>query len=184
MEALRVIAFTGMPFSGKSEAVKIAKNLKIPVVRMGDLVWEEVKRRGLQINDKNVGFVANEMREKYGADIWAKKTVEKVKSFKQSSLVVIDGVRNSKEMKTFQDELGQDFVLVAVEVDDTVRYERAFSRNRVDDSKDLDKIKQRDNREKSWGIEQVMNKADITISNNDDFPGFQKKVKKFVLQLL
>ncbi len=181
---MRVIAFTGMPFSGKSEAVKIAKNLKIPVVRMGDLVWEEVKRRELQINDKNVGFVASEMRETYGSDIWAKKTVEKVRSFKQNSLIVIDGVRNSTEMKTFQDEIGKDFVLVAIKVDDTVRYERAFSRNRADDSKDLNKIKQRDNREKSWGIEKVMNKADITISNNDDLSGFQKKVKKIMLQLL
>jgi len=179
-----VIAFSGMPFSGKSEAVKIAKDLKIPVVRMGDLVWEEVQRRELRINDENVGFVANEMREKNGADIWARKTVEKVKSFDQCSLVIIDGVRNADEMKTFQDELGQHFVLIAVDVKDDIRHERALLRNRADDSNDLDKIKKRDMREKSWGIENVMNKADVTISNNNDLIEFQKKVRKLLLKLI
>lgn len=181
---MKVIAFSGMPFSGKSEAVKIAKDLKIPVVRMGDLVWEEVQRRELRINDENVGFVANEMREKNGADIWARKTVEKVESFDQCSLVIIDGVRNADEMKTFQDELGQDFVLIAVDVKDDIRHERALLRNRADDSNDLDKIKKRDMREKSWGIENVMNKADVTISNNNDLIEFQKKVRKLLLKLI
>ncbi|HEC81032.1 MAG TPA: hypothetical protein ENI42_01220, partial [Thermoplasmatales archaeon] len=38
---MKTIAFTGMPGSGKTEAVKIAKELEIPVIRMGDCVWEE-----------------------------------------------------------------------------------------------------------------------------------------------
>ena len=68
---MKIIAFTGMPFSGKSEAVEIAKKLGIPVVRMGDMVWDEVKKQGLEINDGNVGFIANKMRESHGMDIWA-----------------------------------------------------------------------------------------------------------------
>jgi dephospho-CoA kinase len=151
---------------------------------MGELIWNEVKERGLQINDENVGFIANEMREKHGSDIWAKKTVEKVRSFDECSLVVIDGVRNSEEMKTFQDELGHDFVLVAVDAKDDIRYERALLRNRADDSKNLDKIKERDQRERAWGIKKIMCKADYIISNNDDLPGFQKKIKELMLTLI
>ena len=77
---MKIIAFAGMPFSGKSEAVRIAKEKNIPVIRMGDMVWDEVKKRGLELNDKNVGTIANEMRQKHGKDIWAKKTIERVKS--------------------------------------------------------------------------------------------------------
>ena len=33
---MQVLAFAGMPFSGKSEAVKIAKEMDIPIIRMGE----------------------------------------------------------------------------------------------------------------------------------------------------
>ena len=69
---MRIIAFAGMPFSGKSEAVQIAKDSNIPVVRMGDAVWNEVEKQGLELNDKNVGMIAEKMRKDHGMDIWAK----------------------------------------------------------------------------------------------------------------
>ena len=58
-----------MPFSGKTEAVKIAKTLNFPIIRIGDLVWDEVIYHGLKLNDENVGKIANQMREKFGKDI-------------------------------------------------------------------------------------------------------------------
>ena len=61
---MKILAFTGMPASGKSVAVEIAKEKNIPVIRMGDAVWFETKKQGLLLNDKNVGKVANDMREK------------------------------------------------------------------------------------------------------------------------
>jgi len=44
---MKLIAFVGMPASGKSEASAVVRSLKIPVVSMGDEVREEAKRRGL-----------------------------------------------------------------------------------------------------------------------------------------
>ena len=82
---MKIIAFTGMPASGKSEAVQLAKDKGIPVIRMGDLVWEETKRQGKPLNDKNVGSVASNMRKEHGMDVWAKRTVEKIHSLKKSS---------------------------------------------------------------------------------------------------
>ena len=76
---MKILAFTGMPFSGKTEAVKLAKNRGIPIIRMGDMIWREVKNQGLELSDKNVGIVASKMREKFGKNIWAKKTLEEIK---------------------------------------------------------------------------------------------------------
>ena len=98
VKKLKTIAFAGMPFSGKSEAVKIAKDLKIPVIRMGDMIWEETKKQGLELNDKNVGTIANNMRKNHGMNIWAKKTLEKIKSIKDTKLLFIDGIRNIEEI--------------------------------------------------------------------------------------
>lgn len=181
---MKVIAFTGMPFSGKSEAVHIANKMDIPIIRMGDLVWDEVKNRGLPLNDTTVGRIASDMRKKYGNDIWAQKTMQKMTSLSDASIVTIDGVRNHEEIKTFKKMLGEDFVLVAITVKDDIRFERALKRKRVDDSTNPKKIKERDKRELSWGIQTAIQSADIIISNNESLQKFQKKVEKIMLSLI
>ena len=167
-----------MPFSGKSEAVKIAKEKKIPIIRMGDIVWEETKKMGLILNDKNVGEIANNMRKKHGMDIWAIKTIEKIKNIKNTDILVIDGVRNLEEIETFKRNLGNDFLLVAIQVKNELRYHRAMNRNRKDDSKDLARIKERDNREISWGLNTVIASADVIISNEGSLLELQNKIKQ------
>ncbi len=173
---MKIIAFTGMPASGKSESVQLAKDKGIPVIRMGDLVWEETKRRGKQLDDKNVGDVAHSMREKHGMDIWAKRTVEKIRSLKQSPLLVIDGVRNVEEIEYFKKELGMDFLIIAIDAPDELRRKRAISRGRTDDSKNLKDLEERDKREIRWGLQKVIADADIVIPNNGSLEDFKKQV--------
>ncbi len=175
---MKIIAFAGMPFSGKSEAVKIAKEQNIPVIRMGDMVWEETKKQGLELNDKNVGTIANNMRKEHGMDVWAKKTIDKIKKIKNTNILVIDGVRNLQEVETFKRKLGDDFLLVAIQVSDELRYKRAMNRGREDDSKDLTKIKERDNREIGWGLNTVIASADIIISNEGELEELHNKIKQ------
>ena len=169
-----------MPFSGKSEAVQIAKDIGIPVFRMGEMVWDEVKKRGLEINDENVGAIANQMREKYGKDIWAKRTIEKIKSMKNVESVIIDGIRNTEEISAFKRELKGNFTVVAVEVPDELRHRRALNRGRKDDSKNLEKIKERDKREIGWGIDTVIASADIVISNAGNIEDFRNKIREIL----
>ena len=167
-----------MPFSGKTEAVKIAKDKGIPIVRMGDMVWDEVKKRGLELNDQNVGFVANEMREKHGMHIWAKRTIEKIKTMNYEGFLVIDGLRNVEEIDIFKKELGEKFIVIAIEVSDKTRYGRAMIRSRRDDSKDIEKVKERDRRENRWGLAEVVASADIVISNEKDIESFRGEIRK------
>jgi dephospho-CoA kinase len=180
---MKVIAFTGMPFSGKTEAVEIAKNMGIPVVRMGDSVWGEVRKRGLKLNDENVGKIADEMRKKHGKEIWARRTLEKIKSKENKRSIVIDGIRNIEEIEVFKKGLGQDFVVIAVEASSETRKKRAFGRDRIDDSKDINLIKKRDQRELSWGLGLVIASADIVASNEGNIDEFRKEIKKILAEI-
>jgi dephospho-CoA kinase len=182
-ETLKMLAFTGMPASGKSVAVQIAKENNIPVVRMGDAVWDETKKQGLKLNDKNVGKVANDMREKHGKDIWAQKTIEKIKLLHKTDNLVIDGIRNREEIDFFKKELGSDFVVIAIHASDETRKKRVLARGRKDDSKEIKDIEERDRRELGWGLGEVIISADITILNEGSIDEFRRKVKK-VLQKL
>ena len=175
---MKIIAFAGMSFSGKSEAVQIAKDSNIPVVRMGDAVWDEVKSRGLELNDKNVGMIADKMRKDHGMDIWARRTLDKIKLLNKSNVVVIDGIRNVEEIDRFKKELGRDFVVIAIDAPDETRYKRALSRGRKDDSRDLEKIKERDKRELRWGLDVVIASAGIVIFNEGNIDDFRNKIRK------
>jgi dephospho-CoA kinase len=179
---MKIIAFTGMPFSGKSEAVKVAKRMKIPTVRMGDTVWEEVKKQGLVIVDENVAKVASDMRKKFGKEIWAKKTYEKVRLLENEEMIIIDGIRNIEEIDFFKSKLGENFLLVSVNCTDETRHQRAFSRNREDDSIEINRILKRDHRELDWGIDTVIKSADKTITNEGSIENLQKAIEDIILE--
>ena len=174
---MRVLGFTGMPGSGKSEAMEVAKARGHPVVRMGDLIWEEVDRQGLPRDAKHVGQVANGMRDSHGKDVWAKRTAERVRAIASGRLVLIDGIRSQEEVETLRRELGHDFLLVAIHTDPDHRFERMVRRGRPDDSKDVKVLKERDEREMTWGIARTIALADEMLVNDSTLEAFRDRVK-------
>jgi len=177
---MKILAFTGMPCSGKSVAVQIAKEKNFLVLRMGDEVWHETKNQGLPLNDKNVGFVANEMRKKHGKDIWAKKTLEKINLNVDEDVIVIDGLRNSEEVDFFKKNLGNNFIIIAILASDELRKKRVIERKRADDSTDIKDLEIRDKRELSWGLGDVIYNADIKILNEGSIDEFIDKINKIL----
>jgi dephospho-CoA kinase len=156
----------------------VAKARGIPVVRMGDMIWEEVERRGLPRDAKHVGEVANAMRQSHGKDIWAHRTVERVRKVVsgEHGLVLIDGIRNFEEVDAFRRDLGHDFLLVAIHTDPDHRFDRMKKRARADDSQDENVLKARDEREMTWGIARTIALADEMLVNDSTLESFRKKV--------
>ncbi|HEC89768.1 MAG TPA: dephospho-CoA kinase [Thermoplasmatales archaeon] len=188
---VKIIAFTGMPWSGKTEAVAVAREMNLPVFRMGDLVWEEVERQGLSVDAETVGRIANEMREKYSGDIWARRTCDKIKSMVDkmgsytesrdfNNIIIIDGVRSLDEVNYFKKFFGEDFIIIAIIASDEIRRQRALTRNRKDDADNILDIKKRDEREIKWGLPSVIEDADYVIRNEDTLKSFQIKIRKLL----
>ncbi len=166
-----------MPGSGKSEAMEVAKARGHPVVRMGDLIWEEVDRQGLPRDAKHVGQVANGMRETHGKDVWAKRTAQRVREIAAGhEMVLIDGIRSQEEVETLRREIGHDFLLVAIHTDPDHRFQRMIQRGRADDSKDPKVLKARDEREMTWGIARTIALADEMLVNDSTLEAFRDRV--------
>lgn len=178
---VRVVAFTGMPGSGKSEAVAVARDRGAPVVVMGDLVREEVARRGVGPEDPSVGRVATDVRQADGMDAWAARTVERiVADHADEELVVVDGVRNWEEVDRFREELGDDFHLVAITSSPEERLDRLTRRGREDDPADESEARARDEREMGWGIARAIAMADSTLTNAGSLAEFKERVGRFL----
>jgi dephospho-CoA kinase len=173
---VRVVGFTGMPGSGKSMAAQVARDAGVPVLRMGDCVWDEVRARGFALSDDNVGRVAQEMRAKHGPGIWAERTLEKIRGL-HANRVAIDGIRSLAEVDAFHKELGRDFVLVAIVASPATRHARLLARAREDEAGSEEAARQRDQRELAWGVGAVIALADVVLLNEvADEATFQRRV--------
>ncbi len=174
---MKIIAFVGMPGSGKSEAASIARRLNIPIVNMGDVVREEAARRNLPPTDENLGGIGSALRREEGMDAIARRCVPRVRSLK-SRVVVVDGTRNIEEINHFKKQFGDDFKLVAIHTPFDLRFERIKKRFRSDDMCNIEELKKRDEREKGWGLDKAIENADMTIENTHSLEEFQKEIEK------
>jgi dephospho-CoA kinase len=164
-----------MPGSGKTTISEFVREMKIPVIAMGDVVREEAKVRGIEPTPKNLGKLMIEMREKMGANIIAKKCMEKIKEL-NSKIILVEGVRSLEEIEEFK-KIG-DVKVVAVHSSPKTRYERLFRRGRCDDPKSWEEFKERDLRELDVGIGKVISLADEIIINEGTIEDLKENTLK------
>lgn len=163
-----------MPAAGKEEFQTVAAQEGYVIVRMGDVVREEARRRGLPITDRAVGGMAHAEREEHGAAVWAERTIPHV----THDRVCIDGLRSPAELTVFRKAFGRGLVVFAVVASPRLRWERVQRRRREDDATTWEEFQKRDARERGWGLEEVIRAADVTIVNEDTLDAFYETVRK------
>jgi dephospho-CoA kinase len=180
---MRIMAFVGMPASGKGEAAAVAKELGYPVVNMGDVIREEVHGLGLEPTDKNLGSTGTRLRQEEGLSAIARRCVMKLRNL-TSGAAVVDGVRNIEEVHLFKGEFGSDFLLINVQSSTEDRLARIRKRGRADDKlMDEERLRIRDERELGWGMGESIKNADLTIVNDGTVDQLREKIKKIIEEL-
>ncbi len=177
---MKLIAFVGMPASGKSEAAAIARSFNIPVINMGDVVRKETAKRGLPPTDENVGGTGTALRREEGMDAVAKRCVPFIPN---SPVVVVDGIRNIEEINYFKKTFGGDFKLIAIHTPFDERFQRVKKRYRSDDMGSMEELKRRDEREKGWGLHSAIEMADVKIDNTGTIEEFRKRIEKLLKEI-
>jgi len=176
-----VIGVVGLPASGKGEFSKIAERLGIPVVVMGDVIRNAVKKAGLPPTDANLGAMANRLRADGGMDAIANLCVAEIKE-KSASLVLVDGIRGDAEVRVFRQNF-PGFCLIAIETLFEKRLERLCERKRSDDVGSADGLRTRDVRELGWGLGNALKLADIRINNDGSLDTFTTQVTDLLTRM-
>ena len=172
---MKVIGVVGLPASGKGEFSKIASAMGIPVIVMGDVIRNTVKKAGLEPTDANLGAIANKLRADRGMDAIANLCIAASEE-QHAPLVVVDGIRGDAEVGVFRKHFPA-FVLIGIDSSFENRLKRLGTRGRSDDIGSADALRARDERECSWGLKEALKHADIHITNDDELELYAERVR-------
>ncbi len=174
----KAYGIVGMPGSGKSEIVKVGKEMNIPIVVMGDAIRDDLTEKGIEITPENMGKYALKIRKENGMDVVAKKTFKKI-SNKSINKLIIEGLRNYEEVEYFKSHI-ENFFIIAVHASPKTRFVRLQKRKREDDSIKWEVFLDRDKREINFGISKLIALADFMIINEGELNLAQEKFKEIL----
>ena len=179
---MKVVAVVGMPGSGKSEVARVFEQNGFTRVRFGAITDEEVKKRGLELNEKNERDVREQLRQEHGMAAYAKLNLPKINSALKKSDVVIDGLYSWEEYNFLKDHYKNNFSVIAVWASPQTRYARLAGRaNRPltaaeAASRDRAEI---ENTNKGGPIAM----ADFTVTNESTLEDLRQQVRKTIARL-
>src|SRR5207253_786357 len=125
-----------------------------------------------------------ELRQRYGANVLAERTLAKIEDDKH---YIIDSIRNPAEVNAFR--AAKHFKLIRVEAPPEVRFQRILNRRRPGDPTSMDEFVALDNRE-AEGEETAQNLlkvellADYTLVNDDGLEKLYRKIDELLRTLL
>ena len=173
-----IIGITGLARSGKNTAAEYLSSLYgFKVFTPSDVIKTELMRRGIVISKENISKLGDLMREEFGRNVIAVKTLEKASNFPK---VAITGIRSPEEVKYFRYEADK-FYLLCIEA----KEDKRFSRRSKADPQFRSAFFERDNRDiENKGLGKVIEKADYVIKNNHTKNNLYKKVDEFLKKVV
>lgn len=129
MENRKIIAVLGLSGSGKTEVINyLMEKHGWPKVYFGEVTFDEVKRRGLEINEKNERLVREGLRAKFGKLHYADKVIEKIENIQDSRVVLVESLYMWDEYLKFKEKFGNNFLTFAVYASPKTRHQRLSNR--------------------------------------------------------
>ncbi|MEM7818659.1 MAG: AAA family ATPase [Candidatus Aenigmatarchaeota archaeon] len=181
----KVVGITGTIASGKDTVKKILQSkFNCYTVSLSSIIKAELeKKKNKNFSRKNLQDLGNELRKKYGTHILAMLAVEYLQRDKE--LIIIDGIRNPGEVDFLRKKFGNKFVLIGVDANPEIRFERIKKRGNDSDPKtweeflEIDKRDQGEN-EPEYGqkTKECLEKADFLIINDSTLEDLEKKVNE------
>ena len=179
IRVMRVVSIVGMPGAGKSEIAGAFEKNGFIRIRFGDATDEEIKKRGLELNEENERRIREFLRKENGMSAYARLNLPRIDSALKYSDVVIDGLYSWEEYTFLKAHFGEGFCVVAVWSPPGIRYSRLTAR--ANRRLTLEEAASRDRAE----IENV-NKggpiamADFTIINESSLEDVKKEAGRII----
>lgn len=181
-----IVGVVGRNGSGKDEIVKRLKaKYDVPLMSTGDITREIAKESGIEPNRDNLHKITQECWAKYGREYYpgriAKKVIEN-----EWKIAGWTGIRPPSDVKIIKQFLGNNFILVNVEITDIrVRFERLAKRGEERDAKVYeDFLEQERSENEIFQLDETISMANYSILNDGTLADLHKEIDKFAEDVL
>jgi len=174
----RIISIVGMTGSGKTDASNFLREKGLAYVRFGDLTMDELKRRGLEVNEKNERLVRESLRKEHGMEAFAKLNINKLEEALKHGNVIADGLYSWEEYLLLKEKFGERLILLAIYASPKTRAARLGMRKIRPLSKEETASRDKAEIENSHKAGPIAI-ADYTIVNEDNLETLKESVEWF-----
>jgi dCMP deaminase len=175
-----IIGLSGTNSSGKDTVAEYLQGAGFTVVSLSDILRDEMRKRGIEINRENMIETGNLLEEEWGAGSLAKIAI---KEYGNKRKLVISSIRKPAEIDFLKKN--PDFKFIFVDAPIEMRYERILKRKREGEEKiTLEEFKRQEEIEMSGQSSQNLGyckeKADLILINDKTVEELLAKVKTII----
>lgn len=125
-----IIAFVGMPGSGKSTAVEYLSSKGFPKVYFGGVIYDAMREAGIEITPESQTMFREEIREKEGKDFVAQKIVTQINNLIDAGqhTIIADGLYTWTEFKILKRAFPGELTVIAILAPRNIRHRRLSQR--------------------------------------------------------
>jgi len=179
---MRILCIVGMPASGKTIISDKVKQLGIFTLTTGDIVREEMQRKGIIYTENNERKISKWFY-KNNRELM-RRIIDKITEANNPDPIVIEGFRSPKQIQELKDRLhGEEISILAVHTSPEIRWKREKERRRYH-GEGYRNIKERDKMEIEMGLPELIIMADHMLVNNLSLSDFRKTVKDKLIEVL
>jgi dCMP deaminase len=180
-----IIGLTGTNASGKGEVAEFLKSRGFEFQSLSDEIRDEIRSRGRGITREELIEVGRELRSRFGPGVLAERVLRRLEPHHN---YVVDSIRNPLEVDVLRRR--KDFVLMAVEADEQVRFERSLCRGRESAPETLEQFVAEEARELDSAdpaAQQLLatrRLADVVVDNNGTVDELRRRLSELVPRLM
>lgn len=181
-----LLGITGTDGAGKGTVVEYLVTNKGFVHYSARAIWEEeFQKRGMESNRANMRLIANQLRSEHGDDFLVTYYLQKLQE-EQPENAIIESIRAKAEAETLKQH---DGILLAVDADQKVRYQRITARGSSSDHVSFEEFAAHEKMEMNdpdpHGMQkaQVMQMADYTVMNNGTLEELHTQIEAVLIQI-
>ncbi|MCW1300955.1 MAG: AAA family ATPase [Candidatus Nanoarchaeia archaeon] len=178
----KIVGIAGTIGSGKDVVSHyLAQKYGYIEIIMGDLVRDLANELKLEPSRENLLKLQKRYVEQFGREYWGKRAVEKIQSI-ASEKIVVNGIRRIEDIKVLKQAFINDrVVLLVIDADPKIRFERLVKRGREGDPKNFDQFLLQELAEReTFDLEELEKIADYKIENDGSLVELYTRVDEFV----
>lgn len=179
-----IIGITGTLGAGKGTIVEyLVQNKRFKHFSARAFLIEEMETRGLENNRDNMVLVANDLREKNNSSSFIADQLFK-RALESGQNCVIESLRTVGEIESLRKK--GNFILLAVNADPKIRYERILKRSASTDDVSFEKFLIDEEREmestdpNKQNLKKCIEMADFVIENNGKIEELNSKLEEIL----